>query len=70
MCKEGVRVLNFARGELVDNAALLDALNSGKVAQYFCDFPSEELLGVKGVACTPQAPPKVKPTARLWRLPS
>ena len=31
MCKDGVRVLNFARGELVDNAALLDALNSGKV---------------------------------------
>ena len=53
MCKDGVRVLNFARGELVDNAALLDALNSGKVAQYFCDFPTEELLGVKGVYCTP-----------------
>ena len=53
MCKDGVRVLNFARGELVDNAALLDALNSGKVAQYFCDFPTEELLGVKGVCCTP-----------------
>ena len=32
----------------MDNAALLDALNSGKVAQYFCDFPTEELLGVKG----------------------
>lgn len=53
MCKDGVRVLNLARGELVDNAALLDALNSGKVAQYFCDFPTEELLGVKGVCCTP-----------------
>ena len=53
MCKDGVRVLNFARGELVDNFALLDALNSGKVAQYFCDFPTEELLGVKGVYCTP-----------------
>ncbi len=52
-CKDGVRVLNFARGELVDNAALLDALNSGKVAEYFCDFPAEELLGVKGVYCTP-----------------
>ena len=51
--KDGVRVLNYARGELVDNAALLDALNSGKVAQYFCDFPTEELLGVKGVCCTP-----------------
>ena len=53
MCKDGVRVLNFARGELVDNDALLAALDSGKVAHYFCDFPSEELLGVKGVECTP-----------------
>ena len=53
MCKDGVRVLNFARGELVDNFALLDALDTGKVAQYFCDFPAEELLGVKGVYCTP-----------------
>ena len=34
-------------------AILNDALNSGKVAQYFCDFPTEELLGVKGVCCTP-----------------
>ena len=53
MCKDGVRVFNFARGELADNAAILAALDSGKVAQYFCDFPSEELLGVKGVCCTP-----------------
>lgn len=53
ICKDGVRVLNFARGELVDNAAILAALESGKVAQYFCDFPADELLGVKGVYCTP-----------------
>ena len=53
MCKDGVRVLNFARGELVDTTAMLAALESGKAAQYFCDFPSEELLGVKGVYCTP-----------------
>ena len=53
MCKDGVRVLNFARGELVDNDARLAALDSGKVARCFCDFPSEELLGVKGVECTP-----------------
>ena len=51
--KPGMRILNFARGELVDTEALLDAMNSGKVAQYFCDFPAEELLGVKGVYCTP-----------------
>ena len=53
LCKDGVRVLNFARGELVDTAAMLAALENGKAAQYFCDFPSEELLGVKGVYCTP-----------------
>ena len=66
MCKDGVRVLNFARGELVDTEALLDAMNSGKVAQYFCDFPAEELLGVKGVYCTrtwAPVPPKARPTA-------
>ena len=53
LCKDGVRVLNFARGELVDTAAMLAALENGKAAEYFCDFPSEELLGVKGVYCTP-----------------
>ena len=53
MCKDGVRVLNFARGELVDNAAILEGLDTGKVGSYFCDFPAEELLGVPGVCCTP-----------------
>ena len=53
MCKDGVRILNFARGELVDNTALRNALDSGRVAHYFCDFPTEDLLGVKGVECTP-----------------
>ena len=52
-CKEGVRVLNFARGELVDNAAMLAALENGHVAVYCTDFPTEELLGVPGVVCTP-----------------
>ena len=54
MCKDGVRVLNFARGELVDTEALLDAHGTpARLPQYFCDFPAEELLGVKGVYCTP-----------------
>ena len=51
--KDGVRVLNFARGELVDNAAILPALESGKVAAYITDFPSDEVLGAKGVIAVP-----------------
>ena len=51
--KDGVRVLNFARGELVDNSAILPALESGKVAAYITDFPSDEVLGVKGVIAVP-----------------
>lgn len=51
--KDCVRVLNFARGELVDNAAILPALESGKVAAYITDFPSDEVLGAKGVIAVP-----------------
>lgn len=43
-CKDGVRIVNFARGELVDTAAMDQALTSGKVAAYVCDFASEEML--------------------------
>lgn len=52
-CKQGVRVLNFARGELVDNEALLAALAAGKVAAYVTDFPCEALLDQPGVTCIP-----------------
>src|SRR5690349_22663243 len=42
--KDGVRVINCARGELVDDAALKDALDSGKVAGAALDvFPSEPI---------------------------
>ncbi len=51
--KDGVRILNFARGELVDNSAILPALESGKVAAYITDFPSDEVLGAKGVIAVP-----------------
>jgi len=43
---EGTRLLNFARGELVDNAALKRAIDAGKVACYVTDFPSEETLSM------------------------
>lgn len=51
--KDGVRILNFARGELVDTAALLDALASGKVASYVTDFPNDDVIGVDGVVALP-----------------
>ena len=53
MMKDGVRVLNFARGELVDNAAMIAALESGKVAAYVVDFPCDEILGVKNAIAIP-----------------
>ena len=53
LMKDGVRVLNFARGELVDSDAIIAALESGKVAAYVVDFPSDEVLGVKNVIAIP-----------------
>lgn len=42
--KDGVRVINLARGELVDTKAMAVALESGKVAAYVSDFASDEIL--------------------------
>ena len=63
--KPGVRILNFSRGELVDDDAMIEALESGKVARYITDFPNEKLVGRKNVvalphlgACTPEAEEK------------
>ncbi len=51
--KDGVRILNFARGELVDTNAIIKALDNGKVASYITDFPNDELIGVEGVIAIP-----------------
>ena len=51
--KDGVVIINCARGELVDNQAILENVKLGKVSRYFCDFPSEELIGEEGVVLTP-----------------
>lgn len=42
--KDGVRVINLARGELVDTKAMAAALESGKVAAYVSDFASDEIF--------------------------
>ncbi len=60
--KKGVRVLNFARGGLVNNADMVAALNDGIVSFYVTDFPDEQLLKQQNVipfphlgASTPEA---------------
>lgn len=50
---DGTRLLNFARGGLVDNAALKRAIDSGKIACYVTDFPCEETLGMDNVINIP-----------------
>lgn len=51
--KDGVRILNFARGALVDSPALLEALEKGKVAAYATDFPTDSMLGTEGIVALP-----------------
>ena len=52
MKKQGV-ILNFARAEIVDEAAVIEALNAGTLHAYACDFPSTALKGHPRVIATP-----------------
>jgi D-3-phosphoglycerate dehydrogenase len=52
-CKHGLRVLNFARGELFDDKAVFAALESGKLGCYITDFPTEAHLGNEKVIAIP-----------------
>lgn len=51
--KDGVRILNFSRAELVNAADMKAAIAGGKVAAYVVDFPTEEVLGVDGIITIP-----------------
>lgn len=51
--KNGVRILNLARGGLVNNADILDAIASGKVAALVTDFAAEEFIGNPKIICLP-----------------
>lgn len=53
LMKDGVRILNLARGALVHNADMAAALESGKVAKYVTDFPDAATLEMKNVVCIP-----------------
>ena len=51
--KDGVRILNFARADLVDSKAIIDALASGKMSSYATDFATDDLLCVENVIAIP-----------------
>lgn len=51
--KDGAAILNFARGELADENAVIEALKSGKLTRYVTDFPTDALLTTENVVAIP-----------------
>lgn len=60
--KDGVRIINESRAEVVCDEDMLAAIEGGRVARYVTDFPNEKLIGQRNVivmphlgACTPES---------------
>lgn len=53
LMKDGVRIINLSRAELIDDGALIKALQCGKVARYVTDFPTDTTVGVKNLITIP-----------------
>jgi D-3-phosphoglycerate dehydrogenase len=53
MMKDGVRIINLARGELINSEAIVKAIADGKVAKYVTDFADDIVLGVENVIVLP-----------------
>ncbi len=51
--KRGARVINLARGEIVDDDAMIAALETGRVASYVTDFPNNRLVAAPHVVAMP-----------------
>jgi D-3-phosphoglycerate dehydrogenase / 2-oxoglutarate reductase len=51
--KKGMTILNFSRGELVEEDAMAGALDSGVVRKYVTDFPNQKVLAMKNVVPVP-----------------
>ena len=53
LMKDGVKILNFARGGLVNTADIKAALKSGKVSKYIVDFPDADTVNCEGIIAIP-----------------
>lgn len=53
LMREGVSLLNFSRGGIVDEEAVASALERGAMHAYVCDFPSPRLRGLDNVIALP-----------------
>lgn len=53
LMKDGVRIINLARGELINSEAIVKAIADGKVAKYVTDFADDIVLGVENVIVLP-----------------
>jgi len=53
MMKDGVRLINLARDELINSEAVVKAIADGKVAKYVTDFADDVVLGVENVIVLP-----------------
>ncbi len=53
MMKDGVKIMNFSRDTLVNDADMKEALASGKVSRYVTDFPNAEIAGTENVITLP-----------------
>jgi D-3-phosphoglycerate dehydrogenase len=51
--KDGVKIINCARGELVNTSDIISAVKSEKVAKYVTDFPTAEVLKVDNIIAIP-----------------
>lgn len=51
--KEGIRIINLSRGELVNDEDIIQAIEKGIVSEYVTDFPNEKLIHVAGVIPVP-----------------
>ena len=51
--KDGVKIINLSRADLVSAADVKVAMESGKVSAYVTDFPTEDVLTIPGAVAIP-----------------